>query len=670
MAQYKALLITLHPLERIGAVDLTDYYPQNLAVAITYNRPNDMSIAVNTVRQMAIVGVPIHDRVLLLSVNMNATIENRLNLARAIIASPLNIGYGRSVAWINDRTVAISALDVPDRSWSRSEVYVCDVDTDFNKPLFVFPNHQQTLRMVPLPLFLHIISWSGNLLLSTDQLRVFLVPSRQAGFYSAWYENDKSLIFIFSNFPCLAGTFKNESSFGACTVCPPQTKNPGNQPCVSCTPCLPDSFCPMASVDDSVTLYSYPSYSQTFAYPDTPDMNNYDDLLIQNIFYIGKSTRCLITTPMFWTLLAIGLCFIVWLIMILIKKCRCEKVNHHRNTAKQFFKRTDIITEDEQWIGGLLSFATIVLFCFALWFATKYIKLYPIETSSDARDSCDDTLYNALFDNALQLPLSNPDGTRWPIFDMLDEQPFTMTLDLVNTRAYCSNISFQQNRPGVNYLRLPMTACILQSDNITQSVSVALLAHRINVQLNITGPYFVGGFRLCLHGPGLIKDFNRLHALDMCQFFSTPNQTLARVATLSVMFIKVVNQTKPLHVGDLSQYDGRWATTFAENALSDEMIYEQDGTYIRYMVPHTILTITFSEQPFFLQNNQKPVVRIAELAFHTLLFCTLVIELFALTFLVLKLISKPFIHLICCCWRRSDNQSCELPTTLSKKKCA
>ncbi|CAF1370855.1 unnamed protein product [Rotaria sordida] len=423
----------------------------------------------------------------------------------------------------------------------------------------------------------------------------------------------------------------------------------------------------MASVDDSVTLYSYPSYSQTFAYPDTSDMNNYDDLLIQNIFYIGKSTSCLITTPMFWTLLIIGLCFIVWLIMILIKKYRCEKVNHHRNTAKQFFKGINIITEDEQWIGGLLSFATIVLFCFALWFATNYIKLYPIETSSYARGSCDDASYNALFDNALQLPLSNPDGTRWPIFDMLDEQPFTMTLDLVNTRAYCSNISFQQNRPGVNYLRLPMTTCILQPDNITRSVSVALPAHRINVQLNITGPYFVGGFRLCLHGPGLIKGFNKLHGLDMCQFFFTPNQTLARAATLSVVFIKVVNQTKPLHVGDLSQYDGRWAATFAENSLSDEMIYEQDGTYIRYMVPRTILTITFSEQSFFLQNNQKPVVRIAELAFHTLLFCTLVIELFALTFLVLKLISKPFIHLIGCCWRQSDNQSFKLPTTLSKK---
>ena len=53
------------------------------------------------------------------------------------------------------------------------------------------------------------------------------------------------------------------------------------------------------------------------------------------------------------------------------------------------------------------------------------------------------------------------------------------------------------------------------------------------------------------------------------------------------------------------------------------------------------LLFTFSEQPFFLQNNQKPVVRTAELAFHTLLFCTLVIELFGMAFLLFKLSGKP-----------------------------
>ncbi|CAF5129323.1 unnamed protein product, partial [Rotaria sp. Silwood1] len=40
---------------------------------------------------------------------------------------------------------------------------------------------------------------------------------------------------------------------------------------------------------------------------------------------------------------------------------------------------------------------------------------------------CDDTVRNAVFESALQLPLPNPDGKQWAIFQMLDDQPLTMT---------------------------------------------------------------------------------------------------------------------------------------------------------------------------------------------------------------------------------------------------
>ena len=89
--------------------------------------------------------------------------------------------------------------------------------------------------------------------------------------------------------------------------------------------------------------------------------------------------------------------------------------------------------------------------------------------------------------------------------------------------------------------------------------------HRVSVQLNITGPYFVGGFRLCLRGPGHVNGVNTLHALDSCQFFSTPNQTLSQYNSYPLYLIKVVNQTKPLNIGGDSRYDGRWTSTFAES---------------------------------------------------------------------------------------------------------
>ncbi|CAF3929961.1 unnamed protein product [Rotaria magnacalcarata] len=79
-----------------------------------------------------------------------------------------------------------------------------------------------------------------------------------------------------------------------------------------------------------------------------------------------------------------------------------------------------------------------------------------------------------------------------------------------------------------------MSNCIRQTDNITQSVSVALPQHEMVLQMNVSGPYFIGGFRLCLRGPGRKNSNYRLQALDACQVFWTYNQTLSRFASLSV----------------------------------------------------------------------------------------------------------------------------------------
>ncbi|CAF2998682.1 unnamed protein product [Rotaria sp. Silwood2] len=666
---YTAVLFNLQPLGFMDAADLNNGDAQSLDQATNYNQANDMSVAISTTRRMAIVGVPLFDRVFLFNICSSDSTDDNLqfNLTRMDELSQHNMGFGRSVAWLDNETVAISLLNVADRPWSKSEVWIFDINLPFTIPLFVFPNNQQRITMSSSPRFLHMLSWSGNLYVLTDQARAILALSRVSGLYSVGSDNPYRIL-VFDEAPCIAGTYRNFSSVGPCIVCPPQTKNPMNGPCTECSPCSPSAFCPMGSVDDTVSFNTHPSYTQTFIYPDSPDMNNYDDILVQNMFTIDRSIRCLIIAPGFWAMLAIILCFIVWLIMVALKMNRCRTASRHRNRVKQFFKNTDIVNDGERWIGGIFSFAILVIFAFVFWFSAEYIKLYPIETASEMYASCDKTIHNAIFDNALQLPLPNPDGSRWAIFDMLDAQPFTMTVDLINTQASCSNITFQQNRPGVKYLHMPIAEgnCILQPDNITRSVSVVLPAHRVNVQLNITGPYFVGGFRLCLRGPHHIDGLNTVHKLDVCQFFWTPNQTVSRFATLSVVLIKVVNQTKPLKVGDESRYDGRWTLTFGDSSLSDDMIYEQDGYYLRYASQRTTLTFTFNEQPFFLQNNQYPIIRIAELAFHTLLFCTLVIELFAIAYLIIKLGCTPITHLFIS-YYHSRNQDIDTVENQSSK---
>lgn len=79
------------------------------------------------------------------------------------------------------------------------------------------------------------------------------------------------------------------------------------------------------------------------------------------------------------------------------------------------------------------------------------------------------------------------------------------------------------------------------------------LCKDVHINLQI----FVGGIRLCFYDPGLLNDVNTLQSLDICQFLFTENEILANTATLSVVLIKVINQTKPLTIGDDTLYSGR-----------------------------------------------------------------------------------------------------------------
>lgn len=650
---YAAALVSLNSLKPRATAFLGGNI-QATAKVLPYSRDNDMSVAINPKHQIAIIGLPALNKVVLLNINADEpSFQNStLQVTRTEDGPGYVTGFGRSVAWIDDKTVAISVLIVPNRPWSRSEVWVFGIDKPFKIPLFIFPNNQQKVLMPNPPLFLQTLIFSGYLYIITEQPYYMVVPSQPPGFVSMRDPLVDEYMVMFNSVTCVAGTYKNTSGFGPCTICPSLTKNAGNQSYAKCESCRTNSFCPLGSVND-ISLDTYPSYEQTFSFPDTPDMNNYDDLLIQNIFTIGHSRRCIVISPIFWTIIMITLCFTVWLFMTLLKCCTCPRAHAPRNRAKQIFKRADIFNEGERWMGGLFSSAVILLFGFTIRFASEFLNLYPIETAGLSYFSCDDTIRNALFDSSLQLPLPNADGNRWTIFEMLDAQPFTMTVDLLNTAADCSSITVQHNRPGVNHVRLPFQAYVPHPDNATRSVNFSLPAHSTSVQINITGAYFVGGMRLCLYGEGRIDGMHTLQTLDMCQLFSTANQTLSFMTTLRIVMIKVINVTKPLKVGGDTRYHGRWAPTFAERSLSDELIYEQDGHYLRYMHERTVLAITLSEQPFYLQNNQQPIVRRAELAFHTLLFCTLIIELFGMGFLLFRLIILPFIRGMRCCDHRT-----------------
>ena len=91
---------------------------------------------------------------------------------------------------------------------------------------------------------------------------------------------------------------------------------------------------------------------------------------------------------------------------------------------------------------------------------------------------------------------------------------------------------------------------------------------------------------------------------------------------------------------------GIWQTMFIGSELSDESIYKRQGEYHRYLNTKTVLTIIFDENHFYLENNQSPVARRAEIHFHTILFVSIALEMFALTFLIFKLLFVPLFRLI------------------------
>lgn len=651
-------LVQLQPLSCI-----TEIYPpfevmfDGIYTAV-YARANEMSVALNPRRDVALIGFPLYDTIWLVTVDAASSnsIQWNITLTNQTAWPTSGIGFGRSVTWIDDDTIVVTVLNVPNRPWSQSELWIFDINQPLTNPVVVFPNSQQRLILTRSPLFLHTVFSPGYLFVLTDQRNMLLYPSTPAGYTSIWNS--------FSFYPtylhlwpshCVAGTYKSEPGFGPCIVCPPQTRNPANygQPGAACTPCAPNTFCPLGSTDD-VLLDALPSYTQSYAYPDMPDVNNYDDLLLQNMFVIPSSSSCIVLSPIFWALVVIGLCFLIWFIMALLKSRRFHSATRCRSRAKKIFQGVDVINEGERWLGGLFSFAAMILMGFSYWFAATYIQLYPIETSGSMNAACDHTLRNAMFSNGLQLPLPIVDRGRWAIFDLLDEQPFTMTVDLVNTRAPCSSITVQQDRPSVNYLLLKVQSCGLDSSsNGTRSLSFALPPDPTTVQLNITGTYFIGGIRLCLRGPGLTEDVNTLHPLDTCQFYSTMNDTLGHAVIIPIALIKTINQTKPLEVGGNTLYDGRWTATWnTPSGLSDQLIYEQNGDYLRYASYQTVVTITLIEQPFFLLNTQQPIIRNAELAFHTLLFTSLIIELFGFAFLFVQLAIVPIVGCILHHWRR------------------
>ncbi|CAF1105134.1 unnamed protein product [Rotaria sordida] len=645
-------LVRLNPPYNMTLVDNYTLFSDNQKFVrgryvFTYEFDYVMSVSIHDATQQVLIGVPQLRKTYLFSFNStNLTLINTFNHS------------ARSTSWLDDDGIQAGLLlsDQATLPWAKSRIHV--VNTTSEDILYCYPNNQQTLEQwsnTP-PTFIRLTkTYDHQLVILTGDGTLVLIPSVDAGYYM---KTDDINSVLQHPLACPRGTYKSMRGPTPCTICPTMTKSSPisvsfnsshgmyvGYPTIECINCSSNSFCPLASVND-VNQSIFQSKSQAYAYPTSSSMASFDDILMENTFSLEiRSIRCLLISPFFWSLITLFLAFIILLIMGIL---------YHSPTGKKHFERlewllrhSDLIGNGELWFGGLISFAIIILIIYSFWFGTVFVVKYPLETSNDSYFVCDTSLKNTQFSSALQLLAIIKSNEETPIFDMLDMQEFTITVNFVQTGYTCNDVTAQENI-GTYSVALPRTNCTVQSDNTTLTVVYRVPYHKMTIQINLTGSYYIGGIFICLTGPRTTTNDSSyiVQNLDYCQLFNTSDQTLGHTTEINFALTKMINRTESLDYSGSTNYSGIWIPTSTHGSLNDRLVYLQQGAFLRYLSTQHTLIISFSETEFYVINKQEPIARMGEVLFHDILFVTTIIGIFALAFLIFKLMFMPILKWI------------------------
>ncbi|UJR37598.1 hypothetical protein I4U23_030295 [Adineta vaga] len=598
-----------------------------------YSAKYDMSVSINEYGDV-LVGMQFINRVFLFSVNI--TKPTKLNFISRH-TNGRTLGNGKNIAWLQN---GIAALIVNvyslDYIWSTSQIHIYGIQSDgYNSnstPLSVFPNNHQKLPTSIDPVFLNIVSSPSSLALLDNRGHIIIFLPTLPGFYLTIQETG-TMPLITTAQPCLAGTYKNQSGIHDCTLCPVGTKNPGNIT-TYCTPCSPNTFCPLASVNE-VSQTALHTVNQAIPYPKSPESVIFDDILIRNMFSIGPG-RCLPISPLFWTLIVAGLAVTVITIMGILKFfIKNPRGGQIRSLLKCIFRHTDLIGEGELWVGGLASFSLVVLITFACVFSNHYVKQYPIETSSDSLFACDASIRNAKFETSVQslaIPLTDADQK---MFDLLNNQAFLLNVDFVNTVIKCDTVSLEALF-GITWSTIRWLDC--NNNNSTLSLSIPLPYQIISVQISIADIRTIGAIRIGLYGREQTSENYVLKELNFYHAFYKNEYILARNLPVALSLTKVVNETLSIDGGD-AIFSGIYIPTFTVDYNS---LFFSADQFVRSTLTLTTLTLVITETPYYVKNLQEPIAKPSEVIFQNLLFTTVCLELFGLIFLSYKLLFKPF----------------------------
>lgn len=439
--------------------------------------------------------------------------------------------------------------------------------------------------------------------------------------------------------PCSPGTYKNDNtSISPCLLCPADTKAPkyGSEQCEACSKPL---NCPLGLIDDQI---DYPRILQIVTYPESPDSTSFDDIILSNIF----SFDCLHNSPIFWMFMVISIVTLFFIIISVFSLF--TRMLHYRLRIIRIFKHVDLVGEGHLWIGGLVSCGILVLIIFATLFSLKYTQLYPMEQIKYSSSTCNRQIYNAKFTSGLQLlALPKSDDER-PMFELLDEQPFNLTLNLINTLINCLEINIEQTAGG-KFTNWPWFGCSKDDKNATATLVIPLPSHLTVTTINLPVLYSVGSVRVCLQGRNKTTSDNRyqLRELVVCEVFSDDNHSMRQNAEFDITLTKVINRTEPFESGELPIYSGLWIPMITSQGAITKFIWMPGQDDFRRTLSYSsAIIIRAIESQFYIQNKQEPIARKFEIFFHNVLFIGVILELFALIFLINRLIILPIIRLI------------------------
>ena len=619
----------------------------------------DMSVSINPAATQVLVGIQWMNMVLLFNYTTTS-----LTLITLKDNGKRNIGFGKSVGWFSDGVDRFAILaNVYSRTydWSSSQINIYDsLLTNISKPFSVFPNIEQPLYSYMSSVFLNIITTPTHLVLVDNQGYLFVILSAPKGYYSSTAGPSLEIIPAISSYmPCMPGTYKNITGIFPCSLCPPETKSDGtNATLTACVGCAMNAFCPLGSITDSISDDQLSNVIQVGAYPKSPDISGLDDILFFTLFSIDSSPRCIVLSPIFWTLITAAIVTLITTVILLIKhRTKNQKVLNTINRFIALFKRADLIREGDMWVGGLTTFCVIVLCVSCCVFSAKYYTSYPMETVEPSTYTCDTSLRNAKFSSSLQSSSIPVSDSMHEMIDLLNDQVVNLTVAFISTVYNCTSdevtLTFLS---GAKISPIPLDLSC-SSSNYIVSYSALLPFRLITVRFTLPSIRIIGGLRIGLSAPGNSKSSTiTLQDLAFSNTFNKTGRILGYDTYVSLQLTKVINSTSPLVSGGDEILSGIWTGSFTIN-YNESFISDTDYLTSSLDDTETNLTIAIGETPYYILNEQSPIARLPEIIYHDFLFITMIIGLFVLIFVIIEVMILPcfalFIHK---CERKSNEK--------------